>query len=152
MLYTVQEASKILNISRVTIYKKIDTVKELRPFVKVKNNTKFIDENGLEIIRQSTINNNTCKEFTDSEQEQEETKKENPYNSSRVNEFTELHEVLKNQVADLQEQLKAKDRQIQALETVIQQNQILFLNSQKALESKEQKERRTFLEWIGIKK
>ena len=64
MLYSITEAAKRLQVSRVTVYNKLDKLPELKAHVKVQNNTKYIDDTGLEIIRLSMVNLNECKEST----------------------------------------------------------------------------------------
>ena len=142
MLYSVQQASKILNISRVTIYKKIESVKELKPFVRVKNKTKFIDEKGLEIIRQSISDVNINKNQVKHEQQIPQDKAENVQESSEVNQVVNL---LKEQIDLLNEQIKNKDIQLERM-------QVLLLNNQKLLESRQDKEYRTIWQWLGIRK
>lgn len=148
MLYSVQEASKLLNTSRVTIYNKIEKLKELKPHIKVKNNAKYITVEGIELIRQSINDNQQSKVFTNIEEEKEEDTQENINNNSVVNDFTPLQndliQVLKEQIQELkeqiteikedkqkqiehlQEQLQVKDKQIDVLTKLHENNQVLF--------------------------
>lgn len=58
-MYKVIEVSKILGVSKVTIYKKIDIFKkELKPYMHKKKNITYIDDAGVNIIRDSLIDNN----------------------------------------------------------------------------------------------
>lgn len=57
-MYKVIEAANMLGVSKVTIYKKINLFKkELKPHIQVKKNIKYIDEQGIEIIKASLIAN-----------------------------------------------------------------------------------------------
>lgn len=58
-MYKVIEVSKLLGVSKVTIYKKMEIFKkELKPHIHKKKNITFIDDDGVEIIKESLIENN----------------------------------------------------------------------------------------------
>lgn len=58
-MYKVIEVSKLLGVSKVTIYKKMEIFKkELKPHIHKKKNITFIDDEGVEIIKESLIENN----------------------------------------------------------------------------------------------
>lgn len=58
-MYKVIEVSKILGVSKVTIYKKIELYrKELKEHMCKKKNVTYIDDEGVEIIKKSLIENN----------------------------------------------------------------------------------------------
>lgn len=55
MDYTVAQISENLKISKVTVSKKLKGLKEnLKPYTKLKNGIKYIDSDGLEIIKNSS--------------------------------------------------------------------------------------------------
>ncbi len=57
-LYRVIEAANLLGVSKVTIYKKISLYKkELKPFIHKKRNITYIEEKGIQIIRDSLVAN-----------------------------------------------------------------------------------------------
>jgi len=57
-LYRVIEAAHLLGVSKVTIYKKISHFKkELKPYIHKKRNITYIDEAGIQIIRDSLVAN-----------------------------------------------------------------------------------------------
>lgn len=67
MLKVIEVANR-LGVSKVTIYKKMEKYKkELRPHLHKKRNITFLDDEGIEIIRQSLIENNVIFEKTDIE-------------------------------------------------------------------------------------
>ncbi|EKD94429.1 MAG: hypothetical protein ACD_26C00055G0001 [uncultured bacterium] len=161
MDYTITEASKLLKISRVTIYKKIEKLSDLHNHIVVKNNNKYIDKKGLEIIKKSLNETQHCKEFTP---ELDNKCKEFTPNTSEtpidkdfvidVNLFTsmqttytnslqEIINELKNdkdkQIEDLHRQLNVKDTQIQSLTDALGTSQRLNENNQVLLQQSQQK-------------
>lgn len=62
------EVANLLGVSKVTIYKKMEKFKkELKPHLHKKRNITFVDDDGIEVIRQSLIENNVIFEKTDIE-------------------------------------------------------------------------------------
>lgn len=62
------EVANLLGVSKVTIYKKMEKFKkELKSHLHKKRNITFVDDEGIEIIRQSLIENNVIFEKTDIE-------------------------------------------------------------------------------------
>lgn len=58
-MYKVIEVSKLLGVSKVTIYKKMEIFKkELKPHIHKKKNITYLDDEGIEIIKESLIENN----------------------------------------------------------------------------------------------
>lgn len=81
--YTVTEAAKILNITRQSIYNKLNSLNDvLQPHISKKNNVKYLSNEAVEII-QKNING--------------EDVKSNLYNIDK-----ELIDLYKNQINDLQ--------------------------------------------------
>lgn len=71
------EAANLLGVSKVTIYKKMEKFKrELKPHLHKKRNITFIDDEGIEIIRQSLIENNVIFEKIDIENQLKELQDE----------------------------------------------------------------------------
>lgn len=113
MLYNVNELSTLFKVSKVTVYKKLDTVKDLKQFIKVKNKVKYLSEEGLEILSRQFSN----KEFNTTDSPEDKNN---------------IETLLKSQVEYLQEQLKEKDKQLERM-------QVLLLNNQKLLETRQDK-------------
>lgn len=62
------EVANLLGVSKVTIYKKMEKFKkELKPYLHKKRNITYVDDDGIEIIRQSLIENNVIFEKSDIE-------------------------------------------------------------------------------------
>ncbi len=67
------EVANLLGVSKVTIYKKMEKFKkELKPHLHKKRNITFLDDEGVEIIRQSLIENNVIFEKIDIENQVKE--------------------------------------------------------------------------------
>jgi predicted DNA-binding transcriptional regulator AlpA len=143
MLYTVIEVSKKLSISRQAIYKKIEKMTELKPHIKIKNNVKYIDEEGLELIRVSMDDNLVNIENTGKDNI-------NDYNFSNEETFEKLTSsqdlfigsYIKNLEEDkrkLFEEIQIKNKQIEALTDALSQSQKLNENNQVLLQQSQQK-------------
>lgn len=71
------EVANLLGVSKVTIYKKMEKFKkELKPHLHKKRNITFVDDDGVEIIRQSLIENNVIFEKNDIENQVRELEEE----------------------------------------------------------------------------
>lgn len=142
-MYSVSEAAKILKISNVSVYKKIKKGKELEPYVVKKDDKTYILKEGIELIKgrlngNKPMNNNANEVACETEINTEEHKE-----NSQINEVIELNNKLIN---SLMEQLKVKDAQLEAkdkqisdqneqilsLHKLIENNQVLLKEEQKA--------------------
>jgi hypothetical protein len=132
MLYTILEASKLIGISKVTAYKKINTVKELKQHITVKNNIQYIDTEGLDKLKALISKPVNCKEET----ENDDTNYQNKENSKVVNRFTDLQE---DYIALLKQQLEEKDRQLSEKDKIISEHTELIRNSQVLFQQSQQK-------------
>ena len=145
MIYTISQASKILNISRVTMYKNISRVKGIKSYVYKQNNTTYIDDEGIELIRSSTLYTHSCKRFTpiegieqELEEIEEEVKPTNIDSSNVVNECKginnqdELIKLLHTQIEDLK-------RDKEKLYTLIDNERQLHYNTQTLLKESQQR-------------
>jgi predicted transcriptional regulator len=119
--YSISDVSKQLNVSKVTIYKKISRLSDLSGHVKKVNNGQCITAEGIEIIRKSL-------EVNQNNKPSQEEFKENKVNDVIFGELTaykELIESFKKQNENLQEQLKIKDNQISDLTRLLENMQVL---------------------------
>lgn len=67
------EVANLLGVSKVTIYKKIEKMKkEMKPYIHKKRNITYIDEDGIELIRDSLIENNVILRNENNEEKIEE--------------------------------------------------------------------------------
>jgi hypothetical protein len=123
--YTITESAKLLNVSRLTIYKKIEKLKELKPHIKIKNNTKYLNDKALEIIKNSIKQPN---------QQNISDKKKHAVSESVQKEYLTS---LKNQIAQLEkhndllvDQLNEKDKQLNNKDELLKNFQILLKSEQ----------------------
>ena len=93
--YSVSETAKILNVTRQSIYNKVNLLKDiLQPYIRVKNNTKYLTDKAIEIIK-NDLNGEIVKgQF---------------YNIVKhdFTPFTDLTEQYKSQIKDLQNSVDA---------------------------------------------
>jgi hypothetical protein len=144
LLYSIQEASKKLNISRMTIYNKIRTYPELKKFIKVKNNVKYLMPEGLDLIKNSKIDNNI---LDNSKSDVKEIDNNNHTLESNIdykillknfdnlqNEFynnkNNFTESLQDQIQLMKSQLEEKDRQLESKDKQLESKDELLKNFQ----------------------
>ena len=122
--YKVVDVAKMLDVSKVTIYEKMKLLKkELKPYIKLKGNVKYVDTQGIEIIRKSLKDyqeeeNNFTNTLLNTEHDIEGSI-ENPYIQH-----------LKEEIEYYRNQLKAKDEQINTHMELIQNFQVLIKQEQ----------------------
>lgn len=133
MLYTITEAAKQLQVSRVTVYKKIESIKDLKSHVKIKNNIKYIDDTGLDIIKLSMANNSDSK--VDTEEEIDEAVKQS--NETYSEQFTDLQDKyinsLQSQIEYLKNELEVKNKLISDQARMIENSQVLLRDNQQKI-------------------
>jgi hypothetical protein len=123
LLYSILEASKQLGVSKVTAYKKINSVKELKQYITVKNNVKYINDKGLEELRSSLCKQVNSKPLTNTH----ELNDDNSLSDKPVSTFTDLQ---KDYITHLKAQLEIKDSQISKLIEELNTKSRLLENSQ----------------------
>ena len=110
-LYTVIEVSKMLNVTRQCIYSKLNTLREeLKENITIKDNTKYLNEFAIEIIKK-TLKDPTAKT-----------------NNKSKKQSNDLDIDLTIQM--LKEQLKIKDEQLKSKDKLIENMQILLKKEQ----------------------
>ena len=110
-VYTVIEVSKMLNVTRQCIYSKLNTLREeLKENITIKDNTKYLNENAIEIIKK-TLKNPTDKTNNKSKKQS---------NDLDINLTIQM----------LKEQLKIKDEQLKSKDKLIENMQILLKKEQ----------------------
>lgn len=117
MFYTVQETSKILSVSRVTIYSKLK-VKDMEPYIsKNEKGTTYISEEGVKWLRdnvnlQGTLQDEVLSDLHTKDVDEEETeenqgcKDDVNFTSEFVNYLKEDNQRLWQQVQDLTRMLE----------------------------------------------
>ncbi|EKD94340.1 MAG: hypothetical protein ACD_26C00102G0001 [uncultured bacterium] len=142
MYYSISEASKQLKVSKVTIYKKLDKINELKEHVKQLKDGKCITQEGIGIIRKSLELNQLNKHL------QVELKGDVENTDVRIDliVYKQLIETLEKQVNDLKgdkenlyHQLKIKDDQISCITDALGISQKLNENNQVLLNQAQQK-------------
>lgn len=59
MEYSISEVSRMLNITRKTVYNKIEKLEGIQSHIIVRGKSKYIDKTGVNIIQQSIVNSPT---------------------------------------------------------------------------------------------
>lgn len=129
IMYDVTQIAKALNVSKVTIYSKLK-LEEVKPYITVKNGKSFVNEEGLEVIRQ-TLKYTPADSDTSEENdisvtlEEVETLKENFIDSlkSQLDSLNSQLEFLKSQLQNKDEQLQNKDELLRNMQVLLKQDQ-----------------------------
>jgi len=139
------EVAKLLGVTKVTIYRNIETV-DLQQHVTIVDNVKYIDDKGIDILRQKLCNkvtvtnviesNNidTIKLLHDTEMLQQEIEHLKRELSSRDSHI----ETLKNDTEMLQQILNQEREAGRDLRKLLEHNQVLMLDWKQKLFSLEQ--------------
>ena len=103
-LYRVIEVANMLGVSKVTIYKKISLFKkELKPYIHKKRNITFIDEDGVQIIKDSLVANQVIADTALKDEQISSLKKEVEENEAHIKMMNEkMIDVQREHMEDLQ--------------------------------------------------
>lgn len=117
LVFTVEEVSEQLNVSKVTIYAKL---KKFNNMVVIKQGKKYIDTELFNLIKndlksKDTDNNNLNSDINN-----------NTLNDEVATDTDDLININKDLINALLEQLKEKDKQISELHKLIENNQVLL--------------------------
>ena len=115
-MYDAPQIAKLLNISKVTVYAKFK-LPEVKPYVVLQNGKSFVDDKGLDIIKEALKYNIAPKEIDTNENELDLLKED-------------MISSLKDNIEFLKQQLIAKDNQIQDIKQLFENTQVLFKNDQ----------------------
>ena len=122
------EVANLLGVSKVTIYKKIEKMKkEMKPYIHKKRNITYIDEDGIELIRNSLIENNVILRNENNEEKIEELQNIIDSRGKKITWFNEnLISVSRDDLLNLRfvldilnAQLKIKEEEIIRKEKII---------------------------------
>jgi hypothetical protein len=137
MLYSIQEVAKQLKVTRMTVYKKIDSIKDFSKYIKVQEGIKYVNELGVEVLRKSikklqndmgindlinnevkgNINDIHIKVNKDTNGCIQDDRFEEMRRFTEFNKYTDLQEKfnegLQRQILDLKNQLEVKDKQLE---------------------------------------
>lgn len=115
-MYNVEEVSNIIGVSKVTIYKKIKSLKELQKYIVNNEDRIYILKDGIKILKENLEKNNN-----------KHIKNEIAID---LDDNKELINMLKDQIKEKDMQIKDKDNQINELINLNKNNQILLKQQQ----------------------
>ena len=148
--YTVTETAKILNVTRQSIYNKVNLLKDiLQSYIRVKNNTKYLKSEAIEIIKKEldreivkgqvyNIVNHDFTTFTDLTGQYKSQIKDlqnsievmKSVYEAQIEFIKEDHskqlEYIKNESAKKTEQLETKDRLLENMQVLLRDQKILI--------------------------
>jgi len=129
-LYRVIEAANLLGVSKVTIYKKISLFKkELKPYIHKKRNITFIDEEGVQIIRDSLVANQVIADTALKDEQIVELNREVLENESHIKMLNEkMIDVQRDHMEDLQLLISTLKAQVSLKRTQIDSKNQLIKN------------------------
>lgn len=140
-MYTIKEISDLLQVSKVTLYKKLK-LKEMEQYIVKRNSVTYVDSKGLEVLRGLLT---LKEEFTELNEELKEVKSEAEKEVAATVENEEFKGLtddyinhLKGENTKLWNQIEEKDKQIEELLNRIESMSKLVENSQVLLREKAQ--------------
>jgi uncharacterized protein with FMN-binding domain len=151
MEYSISEVSRLLNITRKTVYSKIEKLEGIHSHIIVRGKHKYIDKTGIELIKNSLISNQSQDVYTTQEDTSclqgtietihKNTSKESDSNISHeyTSMSTQFVSSLQNHIQELSNQLSVKDKQINALTDALETSQKLNENNQILLRESQQR-------------
>lgn len=129
-MYRVIEAANMLGVSKVTIYKKISLFKkELKPYIHKKRNITFIDEEGVQIIKDSLVANQVIADTALKDEQISDLKKEVEESDSQIKLMNErMIVVQRDHMEDLQLLISTLQAQVNLKKTQIESKNQLIKN------------------------
>ncbi len=129
-MYRVIEVANLLGVSKVTIYKKISLFKkELKPYIHKKRNITFIDEEGVQIIRDSLVANQVIADTALKDEQIVELKNEVDENEAHIKMLNEkMIDVQREHMEDLQLLISTLKAQVNLKRTQIDSKNQLIKN------------------------
>ena len=122
MYFKVAEMSEILGISKVSIYNRLKTLKrDLKPFIQYEKNVLMLDNEGLEILKESFgLNKEVKSDFKQQSENEDNTKVGQDLNMLKSD---TLFTVLNEQIEFLKKQIDVKDQQLINMQILLKQEQ-----------------------------
>ncbi len=123
-MYRVIEVAKMLGVSKVTVYKKINkNKKQLKNHVHTRSNITYIDDVGIEIIKKTieVASTFSASETSDASQVQKEI----------LDDLNDIIEFLSDQVVEKKNQIGKKDEILDSYKSILKSNRgkIQYLES-----------------------
>jgi hypothetical protein len=125
MLYSVSEISELINLSKVSIYKKLK-LKEIEPYIVKIQGITYVDTIGFNLLKESLKLNEEVKTGLNNEYVEAEISMDKDYLKLNEEVETGLNILKDDYIETLKEQLNKKDNQIAELHKLIENNQILL--------------------------
>lgn len=115
-MYNVEEVSKIVGVSKVTVYKKIKKLKELQEYIVNNGDRVYILKDGIDVLKENLEKNNI-------KYVKEEISVDLDISKDLIN-------ILKDQLKEKDIQLQEKNKQINDLINLNKNNQVLLKQQQ----------------------
>jgi predicted DNA-binding protein YlxM (UPF0122 family) len=134
-LFSIKKIADQLNVSRQTIYNKIDELQlELNKYLIVKNNVKYLKLEAIDIIKDNIKNqlDKSIKNTNDLNSDYKEAL--NGFKELHVNYTSNLHDQIKH----LQSQVNEKDNQLNEKDKQLNNKDIQLIEKDKQLNSKDE--------------
>ncbi|MBY6860825.1 hypothetical protein [Clostridium botulinum] len=122
MLYSVSEISNLINLSKVSIYKKLK-LKEIEPHLTKLQGVTYVNEVGFNLLKESLNLNEKIKTNLNNENINVEIATDLV---DFKEDLTSLNLLKDDYIETLKKQIEEKDNQIQELHKLIENNQILL--------------------------
>ena len=123
MLYTVSEISELIGLSRVTLYKKIKSL-EMSTHISKKQNVTYIDEEGLNLIKDNLQGLSNEEEHNASDDYIAIDSEDSSLNKDMFN-------LLKTQLMEKDKQLSEANERLKQAHKLIENNQVLLKDKPK---------------------
>lgn len=124
-MYTVLEISQLLRTSKATIYRKLESIDGILEHILIRNNTKYIDDEGFELIKKSINSKYDIKEQIKSS------------NTKSENDLTKKHEKyienLEDEIDFLREEIQKKNSLIEQQSQQLSNSQLLLIENRDKL-------------------
>lgn len=150
-LHTVLEVSKMLGTSKATIYRKLENIDSIKSHIKIKNNIRYIDDAGVELIKtvlssKENLSQNPKLDSKDMQNTKENSKqntKNKTYlksqikdvNVKRENDLLIKHEKyienLEDEIEYLRNEMQTKNRLLEEQSRQLANSQILLMEKKK---------------------
>lgn len=132
MFYTVAQVSELTNLSKVSIYNRLKS-KEFKKHISKKQGITYIDEDGLNLIKDVlTFKEDSLRNFKE-EDHQQATEEDIKQSKATVEE--DILKQNKDLITALVEQLKEKDIQLKEKDKQISEKDIQIMGLQKLIEN-----------------
>ena len=137
-MYTIKEISDLLQVSKVTLYKKLK-LKEMEPYIVKRNSITYVDAKGLEVLKNFLILKEDLQEALKNTKCEADAEMATTIENEELKELTEDYlTFLKSQLQEKDKQLQERDNQINELLLRLSESNKLIENSQILIREKEE--------------